>query len=236
MAEALLRVAGLTAAYGSVRAVDGFDLDVSAGEVVALIGANGSGKSSLLKALMGLGGRVQGTIALDGSELSRLPPHRRARMGFGYAPEGRRVFAGMTAEDNLLAVSFEGAAARTARTQEMYALFPQLGVRRATPAWQLSGGEQQMLAIARALMTRPRLLLVDEPTLGLAPAVAQSVVRALRDVAARGAAVLLAEQNARAALAAADRAVLMRLGRIEASGPASRFAGDERLLKTVMGG
>lgn len=236
MAEALLRVAGLTAAYGSVRAVDGFDLDVSAGEVVALIGANGSGKSSLLKALMGLGGRVQGTIALDGSELSRLPPHRRARMGFGYAPEGRRVFAGMTAEDNLLAVSFEGAAARTARTQEMYALFPQLGVRRATPAWQLSGGEQQMLAIARALMTRPRLLLVDEPTLGLAPAVAQSVVRALRNVAARGAAVLLAEQNARAALAAADRAVLMRLGRIEASGPASRFAGDERLLKTVMGG
>jgi len=236
MNDALLRVTGLTVAYGSVRAVDGVDLDVSAGEVVALVGANGAGKSSLLKALIGLIADVRGATVLAGMELSGLSPQRRARLGIGYVPEGRRVFAGMTAEENLLAASMEDAAARAARTQEMYALFPQLGVRHTAPAWQLSGGEQQMLAVARALMTRPRLLLVDEPTLGLAPATVQSVVRAIRNVAAEGAAVLLAEQNARVALAAADRGVLMRLGRIEASGPAEALAADERLLQTVMGG
>lgn len=236
MAEALLTVTGMAVAYANVRAVDGVDLDVSAGEVVALVGANGAGKSSCLKALMGLGARVQGEILLAGSSLTGLSPLRRARLGIGYVPEGRRVFPGMTAEENLLVASREDSAARTARTAEMYALFPQLGVRRDAPAWQLSGGEQQMLAVARALMTRPRLLLVDEPTLGLAPATAQSVIRVLRGIAAGGAAVLLAEQNARAALAAADRAVLMRLGRIEASGTAEALAGDERLLRSVMGG
>jgi len=236
MTETLLRVSGLTVAYGTARAVDDIDLDVSAGEVVALIGANGAGKSSLLKALIGLVAGVRGDAVLAGTEISGLSPWQRARLGVGYVPEGRRVFAGMTAEENLLAASVEGAAARAARTLEMYALFPQLGVRRAAPAWQLSGGEQQMLAVARALMTRPRLLLVDEPTLGLAPAAAQSVIRVLRDAAAGGAAILLAEQNARAALSAADRAILMRLGRIEASGPAEEFADDDRLLRTVMGG
>jgi len=236
MTETLLRVTGLAVTYGTVRAVDGIDLDVPAGEVVALIGANGAGKSSLLKALIGLVSGVRGDAVLAGTEISGLSPRRRARLGVGYVPEGRRVFAGMTAEENLLAASTEGAAARAARTREMYALFPQLGVRRAAPAWQLSGGEQQMLAVARALMTRPRLLLVDEPTLGLAPAAAQSVIRVLRDAAAEGVAVLLAEQNARAALSAADRAMLMRLGRIEASGPAGEFTDDDGLLRTVMGG
>ncbi len=236
MAEALLTVAGLTVAYADVRAVEGVDLNVSAGEVVALIGANGAGKSSLLKGLMGLEARVQGNITFAGSDLAGLSPLRRARLGIGYVPEGRRVFPGMTAEENLLVASREDSAARTVRTAEMYALFPQLAVRRHAPAWQLSGGEQQMLAVARALMTRPRLLLVDEPTLGLAPATAQSVIRVLRGIAASGAAVLLAEQNARAALATADRAVLMRLGRIEASGTAKAIAGDERLLRSLMGG
>jgi branched-chain amino acid transport system ATP-binding protein len=236
VAEALLTVIGLTVAYANVRAVDGVDFDVSAGEVVALVGANGAGKSSLLKGLMGLGGSVQGKILLAGSSLAGLSPLQRARLGIGYVPEGRRVFPGMTAEENLLVASSEDPAGRIARTEEMYALFPQLGVRRDAAAWQLSGGEQQMLAVARALMTRPSLLLVDEPTLGLAPAAAQSVIRVLRGIAANGAAVLLAEQNARAALAAADRAVLMRLGRIEASGPAKALAGDERLLRAVMGG
>ena len=236
MTEALLAVAGLTVAYADVRAVHAVDLDVHSGEVVALIGANGAGKSSLLKALMGLGGNVQGKILLAGSDLSGLPPQRRARLGIGYVPEGRRVFAGMTTEENLLVASRDGGAARAACTEEMYDLFPQLGVRRDAPAWQLSGGEQQMLAVARALMARPRLLLVDEPTLGLAPAAAQSVIRVLRGIAATGAAVLLAEQNARAALAAADRAVLMRLGRIAATGTAEALAGDERLLRSLMGG
>jgi len=236
MTETLLHVTGLTVTYGSIRAVDGANIEVSAGEVVALVGANGAGKSSLLKSLMGLGAGIRGTVLLAGSNLSGLPPQRRARLGIGYVPEGRRVFPGMTTEENLLAASIERAASRAARTQEMYALFPQLGVRRAAPAWQLSGGEQQMLAIARALMTRPRLLLVDEPTLGLAPAAAYSVIRVLRGVAAGGAAVLLADQNARAALFASDRAVLMRLGRVVASGPARELAADEDLLRSVMGG
>ena len=236
MADPLLRIAGLTVTYGAVRAVDGVDLDVSAGEVVALVGANGAGKSSLLKGVMGLAASPAGSIAMAGSRLSGLAPQRRARLGIGYVPEGRRVFAGMTAEDNLLAASRDRSRARAARADDIYALFPQLGARRTSPAWQLSGGEQQMLAIARALMARPRLLLVDEPTLGLAPVVASSVIAALRDLAAHGAAVLLAEQNARAALAAADRAVLMRRGRIEADGPADRLAADTRLLNTVMGG
>jgi len=236
MTETLLHVTGLTVTYGSIRAVDGANIEVSAGEVVALVGANGAGKSSLLQSLMGLGAGIRGTVLLAGSNLSGLPPQRRARLGIGYVPEGRRVFPGMTTEENLLAASIERAASRAARTQEMYALFPQLGVRRAAPAWQLSGGEQQMLAIARALMTRPRLLLVDEPTLGLAPAAAYSVIRVLRGVAAGGAAVLLADQNARAALFASDRAVLMRLGRVVASGPARELAADEDLLRSVMGG
>ena len=236
MGDVLLRVAGLTVSYANARAVDGVDFEVPPGKVVALVGANGAGKSSLLKGLMGLGGSVRGEIVLAGTPLSGLPPPRRARLGIGYVPEGRRVFPGMTAEENLLVASGEGAAGRMARTEEMYALFPQLGVRRAAPAWQLSGGEQQMLAVARALMTRPRLLLVDEPTLGLAPATARSVIRVLRGIAANGAAVLLAEQNARAALAAADLAMLMRRGRIEAAGTAQAFAGDEGLLRDVMGG
>jgi len=236
MVDALLSVTGLTVAYGGVRAVDGVDFALSPGEAVALIGANGAGKSSLLKALMGLSVHVRGDIAFSEAGLAGLSPQRRARMGVGYVPEGRRVFAGMTAEENLLVASREDSAARIARTQEMYVLFPQLGERRDAPAWQLSGGEQQMLAIARALMTRPRLLLVDEPTLGLAPAMARIVIGALRGVAADGAAVLLAEQNAHTALAAGDRALLMRLGRIVADGPAGEIESDPRLAKVLMGG
>ena len=236
MADALLTVTGLSVSYGGVRAVDGVDLAVAPGEIVALIGANGAGKSSVLKGLMGLVRGATGDTVFAGNNLAGLPPQRRARLGIGYVPEGRRVFPGMSVAENLLVASRDAPAARAARTEEMYALFPQLGVRRGAPAWQLSGGEQQMLAVARALMARPRLLLVDEPTLGLAPAMAQTVTAVLRDVAAGGAAVLLAEQNAGAALATADRAALMRLGKIEATDTAKALAGNERLLRSVMGG
>lgn len=236
MADALLRVSGLSVSYGGVRAVDSVDLAVVPGEVVALIGANGAGKSSILKGLMGLVRGAQGEAVFAGTGLAGLPPQRRAKAGIGYVPEGRRVFPGMSTAENLLVASRDGDAGRTARMEEMYVLFPQLGVRRNAPAWQLSGGEQQMLSIARALMARPRLLLVDEPTLGLAPATARDVIGALRGIAAEGAAVLLAEQDARAALAAADRAILMRLGKVEATDTAKALAGNERLLRSVMGG
>jgi len=236
MAEPLLAVDGLSVAYGGATAVDRASFAVPAGEVVALLGANGAGKSSLLKALIGLVPASGGSVTLDGQALGPLAPRHRARLRIGYVPEGRRVFAGMTAEENLLVASRDRAGARGRRAEEMYALFPRLGERRHAPAWQLSGGEQQMLAIARALMARPRLLLVDEPTLGLAPATIEKVIAALRRIAAEGAAVLLAEQNASGGLAASDRALLMRLGRIEAEGPAKTLAGDERLLRIMMGG
>ncbi|MBE9552651.1 MAG: ABC transporter ATP-binding protein [Proteobacteria bacterium] len=236
MADPLLYVQGLTVFHGKICAVEDAGFSIAPGEVVALIGANGAGKSSLLNALIGLARRATGEITFAGSSLAGLPPRRRARAGMGYVPEGRRVFAGMTAEENLLVACHEGAAARTGRVWEMYDLFPRLGERRRALAWQLSGGEQQMLAIARALMSRPRLLLVDEPTLGLAPALAATVTAALREIAAGGASVLLAEQNARAALAACDRALPMRLGRIDDAVKKEALANDERLLRAIMGG
>ena len=236
MAEALLQASGLNVFHGGVQAVRDAGFAVAAGEVVALIGANGAGKSSLLQAVMGLARRVEGTVEFDGRPLAGLSPRRRALLGIGYAPEGRRVFPGMTAEENLLVASRDGADARAGRLAEMYDLFPRLGERRDAAAWQLSGGEQQMLAIARALMPRPRLLLVDEPTLGLAPVLSADVTAALRGIAAGGAAVLLAEQNARAALAACDRALPMRLGIMEEPATKEALAGDERLLKRIMGG
>ncbi len=236
MPESLLSVENLSVFHGTVRAVDKVDLTAATGEITALMGANGAGKSSLLGALMGLLSRASGKIRLGGDRLDGLPAHRRARLGIGYVPEGRRVFPGMTAHDNLLVASRDGSVARSDRADEMYALFPRLAERRHAPAWQLSGGEAQMLAIARALMARPRLLLVDEPTLGLAPALIESVMAALRAAAEGGAAVLLAEQNAGAALDACDRACLMRLGRIEAEGTPRELAGDARFREIMMGG
>jgi branched-chain amino acid transport system ATP-binding protein len=236
MAEPLLHVQGLSVFHGSIRAVEDAGLSLLPGEVVALLGANGAGKSSLFNALMGLLRQVKGEVSFAGQPIAGFSPRRRARLGIGYAPEGRRVFPSMTAEENLLVASRDGAGGRMARAAEMYELFPRLGERRHAPAWQLSGGEQQMLAIARAMMPRPRLLLVDEPTLGLSPALAASLTAALREIAAGGAAVLMAEQNARAALAACDRALPMRLGRIDNSLTKEALAGDERLLQRIMGG
>jgi branched-chain amino acid transport system ATP-binding protein len=236
MAEALLQVRGLSVFHGSVQAVNEAEFQLGEGEVVALIGANGAGKSSLLKTLMGLITGRQGQILFDGQPLAGLSVQRRARLGIGYVPEGRRVFPGMTLEENLLVACHDGREARNERADAVYDLFPRLGERRLAPAWQLSGGEQQMLAIARAMMSRPRLLLVDEPTLGLAPLLAATVSKALRDIAAMGAGVLLAEQNARAALAACDRALPMRLGRVDRAMTAEALAADERLLQGIMGG
>jgi branched-chain amino acid transport system ATP-binding protein len=236
MVDPLLYVQNLTVSHGDVRAVDSVNLAIAPGEVVALIGANGAGKSSLLNALMGLARQTEGEIRLAGLSLTGLPPRRRARLGIGYVPEGRRVFAGMTAEENLLVACREGATVRAGRVSEMYDLFPRLGERRQALAWQLSGGEQQMLAIARALISRPRLLLVDEPTLGLAPALAATVTATLRKISSSGASVMLAEQNAGAALATCDRALLMRLGAVAGEGTPREIQANERLARAMMGG
>jgi branched-chain amino acid transport system ATP-binding protein len=170
-----------------------------------------------------------------GNDLQGIPPHRRARMGVGYCPAGRRVFAGMSVADNLQVASFAGAGERRERIDAAFALFPQLKTHAATAAWQLSGGQQQMLAIARALMVAPKLLVLDEPSLGLAPILVAELLGKLRDVARSGMAVLLAEQNIGAALAIADRAVLLTEGRMAASGAAAEIAARADLSALAMG-
>jgi branched-chain amino acid transport system ATP-binding protein len=212
----LLTIDALTVGHGPLVALHEVSLEVAPGEIVALVGANGAGKSTLLKALMGLIPVQGGRIAFNGEAIEALAPWQRARRGLGYCPEGRRVFPGLTVEENL------GVVARPdMRLDDVYRLFPPLALRREALGWQLSGGEQQMLAVGRALMAAPRLLLLDEPSLGLSPRVAGELLAKLRMIANDGAAVLLAEQNAAPALAIADRAYVLGLGRVIDHGPAS---------------
>ncbi|MEZ5669428.1 MAG: ABC transporter ATP-binding protein [Alphaproteobacteria bacterium] len=215
-----LAIRGLVVRYGEAPAVDGLDLAVAPGEVLAVLGPNGAGKSTLIKAAMGLVDAAAGSVHVAGTDVSRLPAERRARAGLGYVPEGRRMFPGMTVRDNLLAGARGGRAAVAQRLAGVEALLPALAEKAAARAWTLSGGQQQMVAIGRALMTGPRVLLLDEPSLGLSPALVGDVMRHVARIAAAGTAVLLAEQNARAALAVAGRAVLLRRGRIAESAPA----------------
>jgi branched-chain amino acid transport system ATP-binding protein len=212
---ALLDVAELTVGYGGAPAVDAVSFAVEAGECLALLGANGAGKSSLLRGILGLTA-ASGQIALAGTRLDGRRVEARVRAGIGYVPEGRRVFAGLSVRDNLEAAIAAPAAERRRRIDAAYALFPQLAARDGDAAWQLSGGQQQMLAIGRALVQRPRLLLLDEPSLGLAPALARDVFDALGSIAAEGTTLLLAEQNVRLAATLADRALVLQRGKITA--------------------
>jgi branched-chain amino acid transport system ATP-binding protein len=214
----LLDIASLSVAYGGAPAVDGVSLTVGEGECVALLGANGAGKSSLLRGVLGLV-PASGRVTLAGRPLDRLRTEARVRAGIGYVPEGRRVFAGMTVHDNLEAGIAAPAHERARRIADAYGLFPQLAARDGDLAWQLSGGQQQMLAIARALVQRPPLLLLDEPSLGLAPALAADLFAALAGIAAGGTALLLAEQNARLAATIADRTLVLARGRIAPQPP-----------------
>jgi len=208
---------------------------VGAGEIVSLIGANGAGKTSLVRAVIGEIAPAQGAIALAGRDLRGLAPHRRALLGIGYCPAGRRVFPGMSVRDNLLVAASVPARDRKRLLDDAMALFPALGQFAETPAWRLSGGQQQMLAIARALMTGPRLLLLDEPSLGLAPMLVEELLAKLKDVAGAGMGVLLAEQNIGAALRIADRAVVLAEGAMVAQGPAAEIAGRDDLEALAMG-
>ena len=198
-------------------ALESASLTVDAGEVVALLGANGAGKSSLLRSIMGLQ-PARGGVRLAGEKIAALSPAQRARRGIGYVPEGRRLFPGMSVRDTLLVGSRKRTGAAERRMGEVLELFPMLSERLATPAWQLSGGQQQMLAIGRALMSEPKLLLLDEPSLGLAPRVVDEVMRRVRGLAAHGTAVLLAEQSVARALEIADRVYALAMGRLVAEG------------------
>jgi branched-chain amino acid transport system ATP-binding protein len=233
--SALLRVNRLTARYGEITALAGADLEVRAGEAVALVGANGAGKTTLMKSVMGFVVPAAGGIEYDGRSLARVAVSARARLGIGYSPEGRRVFPGMTVRENLQVASRGGAAATRTRLDEVYGMFPALAEKSGALGWQLSGGQQQMLAIGRALMTAPRLLLLDEPSLGLSPILTADVLGRVRAIVARGTAVLLAEQNVAKALEVADRAYVLQVGRVVESGPAAELRQNPRIREAFLG-
>jgi branched-chain amino acid transport system ATP-binding protein len=223
----MLEVNDLRVRYGAVEAVHGISFEVARGEAVALIGANGAGKTSTLGAISGVVA-ARGSVRLEGRELIGRPPHTIVRAGVLQVPEGRAVLARMTVEENLRLTARDGVA-------DAYERFPILGARRALPAGSLSGGEQQMLAIARALLARPRLLLLDEPSLGLAPKIVADVFAVLAQLKVDGTTMLLVEQNAAKALRLADRAYVLELGRIALSGRAADLLGDERVARAYLG-
>jgi branched-chain amino acid transport system ATP-binding protein len=209
------------------------DVSVSAGEIVALLGGNGAGKTSLLETILGF---RRGRLLLLGHDATSLSVEQRVSLGIGYVPAGRRVFGSLTVRENLEASSSLPAAERGRRADEMLALFPMLGERPQARAWLLSGGQQQMLALARALMNKPRLLLLDEPTLGLAPLVVADLLQRLSAMAADGMAILLAEQRAGLALSVADRGVVLSRGRTVRTGTRAELAADPELADLMAGG
>jgi branched-chain amino acid transport system ATP-binding protein len=233
----MLEVEGLETAYGAVRALDGVSFSVPAGSITAVLGANGAGKTSLLRTVSGLVRARAGSIRLDGRDILRAPVEEIVRMGMAHVPEGRGVITELSVEENLRLGGLwrhEGAHGQAAR--EVYALFPRLEERRRQPAHTLSGGERQMLAIGRALLSRPRLLLLDEPSLGLAPRLAAQILGLLRTLRDRsGLTVLLVEQNAKGALSVADRGIVLSLGRIVASDEPAKLAADEKLRHAYLG-
>ena len=231
----LLEVKALSARYGQIVALQDVVLEVRAGEAVALLGANGAGKSTLIKSVMGFVAPAAGEIFYDGRRLAGVAVCERARGGIGYAPEGRRVFPGMSVRENLEVASRAGRARTLARMEAVYELFPALAQKAAALGWQLSGGQQQMLAIGRALMTAPRLLLLDEPSLGLSPILTREVLGRVRAIVRSGTSVLLAEQNVAKALEIADRAYVLQVGRVVQEGPAQELRQNPRIREAFLG-
>lgn len=236
----VLGVRGLQVAYAGNRAVAIDALDVARGEIVGVIGANGAGKSTLVNALAGWSRgapQVAGEVTLDGARIDARPTHERVRAGLLLVPEGRLVFSRMTVEDNL-STAFAPVSAPGRRVygrDEIYDLFPRLAERRAHLGAQLSGGERQMLGIGRALMLGPRLLLLDEPSIGLAPMLVSQVLQTMKTLAREGLSILLVEQNVRAALEVVDRLVVLERGRVVLEGPAARLGDDPRIAQAYLG-
>jgi branched-chain amino acid transport system ATP-binding protein len=233
--SALLSVADAHIAYGKVEAVRGVSLEVGDNEIVTIIGANGAGKSTLLNAVMGIL-PLKGRVNFAGEDLARLEIEDRVALGLSLVPEHRELFSTMNVEDNLQLGAFRVTKAQAVQSFErVYALFPRLKERRKQLAGTLSGGEQQMLAMGRALMGAPRLLMLDEPSLGLAPIIVADIFRTIGELRAGGVSVLLVEQNAQAALRVADRAYVMELGEFVLEGPASELATNERVAASYLG-
>jgi branched-chain amino acid transport system ATP-binding protein len=232
----VLSVENLRSGYGRIEALHGVSIEVAAGEIVALVGANGAGKSTLLRTISGVQPIASGRIVFQGRAIDRLPAHARVALGIAQVPEGRQLFAPLSVEDNLLLGAW------TRRTEDIAAalapvfeLFPMLAELRHVSAGMLSGGQQQMLAVGRALMAKPQLLLLDEPSMGLAPKLVDQILKAVVRLKEQGLTVLLVEQNARAALALADRGYVLETGRITASGRGAELLADDRIQAAYLG-
>jgi branched-chain amino acid transport system ATP-binding protein len=238
-ATPLLEVRGLTVRHGKVAAVRGVGLKVEAGRIATVIGPNGAGKTTLLAAVAGLLPAADGDVLVDGRVVTGDAVEENAARGLVLVPETRELFTGMTVEDNLVLGAFPlrraGRGERRALLEEIFGIFPRLRERRTQRAGTLSGGERQMLALGRALMSRPRLLLLDEPSLGLAPLVVREIFQVIVGLRARGVSILLVEQNARAALQIADDGFVLEMGEVALAGTAAALAGDPRVVETYLG-
>jgi branched-chain amino acid transport system ATP-binding protein len=234
----MLRVKDLHAAYGDIGVLKGITLDIHTGEIVCLLGANGAGKSTLLKVISGVLHPSQGNVLFQDEDITRYSPHKIVRMGLSHVPEGRQIFSRLTVMQNLLLGGYSRKS-RKAEAQELFDfifnLFPILKERLKQKAGTLSGGEQQMLAISRSLMSRPRLLLLDEPSLGLAPMVVEEIFRVIKDLRSRGISILLVEQNVMGALNISDHGYIMEIGKMAAHGKAAEMRGDDEVRRRYLG-
>ena len=232
----LLEVTDIAVHYGKIAALKNITLAVDEGEIVALIGANGAGKTTTLKTISGLRPLSAGRVVFEGRDISHLPGHKRVVAGIGQAPEGRGVFPGMTVQENLLMGSYARKGSSAKELAEVYELFPRLAERKSQSGGTMSGGEQQMVAIGRALMAKPRVLLLDEPSMGLAPILVKQIFRIIKEINSRGTTVLLVEQNAQQALQLADRAYVLETGRVVKSADASALLDDPGVRAAYLGG
>jgi len=231
----LLEVSGLTSHYGRIQALKGIDLAIDAGELVALVGANGAGKTTLLRTISGVQPSSGGTIRFSGRDITRMQPARRVALGIAQVPEGRQVFDPLSVDDNLRLGAFRRQAHADERLDQVYARFPALAERQHQAAGTLSGGQQQMLAIGRALLGDPRLLLLDEPSMGLAPRLVEEIFRTVAELKEGGTTIFLVEQNAQAALAIADRGYVIETGRIVMEDTGKELLANDRVKEAYLG-
>lgn len=234
----MLQVTDLKVNYGMIEAIKGVSFHVDDGEIVTLIGANGAGKTTTMHAISGLLKAASGSIVMDGTELTKTAPHKIVAMGLAQVPEGRRVFAQQTVEENLYLGAYFRKDKESIKSDldYVYGLFPRLKERCTQLAGTLSGGEQQMLAMGRALMARPKILLMDEPSMGLSPLLVSEIFHIIEEINKKGTTILLVEQNAKRALAIADRAYVLETGKITLQGTGDELANDERVQKAYLGG
>ena len=233
----LLEVENLRVHYGKIEAIRGISIEVDQGEIVTLIGANGAGKTTTLKTLSGLRRVTSGRVRFNGEDITGVPGHKRVLLGICQAPEGRGIFPGMTVLENLdMGTYARRSADHAAHLDQVLTLFPRLAERRKQPGGTLSGGEQQMLAIGRAMMARPRLLLLDEPSMGLAPLIVQQIFQILREINEQGTTILLVEQNATQALQLSDRAYVLETGAVVKAAPAAELLDDPSVREAYLGG